>query len=245
LACCNCCVSKWDVAYLSQCCDPVPNDVQKSAILCDPSWCPFAPNCANVPSTQTYCLQHADNTNCLQLCTNFLQNMEQAPVWCDTFIPAYCKIKSANGQVLSISDSTLCACQMNVTSADECLFEPCQNSVSFNTWMTEKQRQHKTDATYCHEECVDIAQSVADQKSVINNTDFVKVCSEVPLPQPTQSTSQSTSPSTPPSTLPSTPPSTPPSTLQTILIICGVIIFLIIIIIIIVIMKYRSSKTLH
>ena len=36
LACCNCCVTKWSENYKSQCCDPVANETQKSAIFCDP-----------------------------------------------------------------------------------------------------------------------------------------------------------------------------------------------------------------
>jgi hypothetical protein len=195
----SCCVSSWNQNNKSKCCDPVSNDLTNDSIACDPAFCPFSPDCINDPVTSTYCLANPTDATCRSNCLNFLNNTDNAPTWCTTFIPAYCKAKSDNGQQLSPEDESLCACLMNKTPADECLLDSCVNSPSGSTWLTSKQQKNRSDASYCFQQCKNIAQAVANETAPINSIMFQKVCSEVTLPPSTVPADQLPSNKPPPS----------------------------------------------
>jgi hypothetical protein len=179
---CSCCITQWNLQNKAKCCDPVANDDQNNAMLCDPEWCPFSPACINDSVTATYCQSNLNDNVCKSTCIN---NMENAPTWCTNFVQSYCQSKSANGQQLSPQDQILCACSMHKTSADECLLDSCVNASTGATWLTSVQKRNQTDATYCFQQCKNIAQAVANETAPINSIEFQKVCSEVTLPPST------------------------------------------------------------
>lgn len=181
----SCCVTSWDQNNKSKCCDPVANNMQNDAVACDPSWCPWSAACINDPITMKTCQANPTNTDCLSYCQNFITNINNAPEWCNTFIPLYCQAKSANSQQLSTQDSLLCACLTNQTSADECLLDACVNAPFQSAWLTPTQLKNQHDSSYCGQQCKNIAQAVANETSPINSVTYQKLCSEVPLPQST------------------------------------------------------------
>ena len=195
----SCCVASWNQNNKSKCCDPVSNNFTNDPIACDPAFCPFSPDCINDPVTSTYCLANPTDVTCKSNCVNFLNNIDNAPTWCTSFISAYCKAKSDNGQQLSSEDQLLCACLMDKTAADECLLDTCVNSPSGSTWMTSTQQKNRTDATYCLQECKNIAQSVANETAPINSIVFEKLCPQVTLPPSTVPADQLPSNKPPPS----------------------------------------------
>ena len=153
----------------------------------------------NESVTATYCESNLNNNVCKSNCMNFINNVDNAPTWCTNFMQSYCNSKSANGQQLSSEDQILCACSMHETSADECLLDSCVNAPTGSTWLTSTQKKNQTDATYCFQQCKNIAQAVANETAPINSIVFEKLCPEVALPPSTVPADQLPSNKPPPS----------------------------------------------
>jgi len=188
--CCGCCVQAWEPNNKSKCCDPVPNDEQKSSLYCDPAWCPFSPACIEEPVTVNYCQANLTDPQCQEACKAFSSEslISQAPTWCNGFVKQYCQLRKTqstnSGNEMSPTDKTVCACSLHNTSSDECLWPDCVKSSDGYTWKTVDQYKHIKDTTYCSTQCKNIKASVAagSTTSGVNAATYAQVCSSEPLP---------------------------------------------------------------
>ena len=190
--CCGCAIMSWnqDPYNKSQCCDPAGSPIQGSAVHCETGWCPFSPQCLVDPVTITYCKTHPTDAKCLGTCMNYAtsETHADAPVWCNAFIETYCQKKSDKGtksvSEMSDADATICACLLNQTSSDECLWPQCTFSPDGQSWKTADQYKNIADPNYCTSKCKGIAASVVAKTGSINTSQYAQVCGNDPLPTP-------------------------------------------------------------
>ena len=143
------------------------------------------------PNTYSYVIGDFNilSISCQQY--NDVSTYQNAPSWCNKFIESYCQHKKKNNAQLSTSDDTLCACLLNNTPSDECLWPNCKEAQG-SAWMTPQQYKNQADPQYCYNKCRSMTDSVNQGKAPINSLQYQQVCGEVPLPpSPTDDTSDS------------------------------------------------------
>lgn len=121
----GCCIAKWGESNKEACCNPSnpEMDVQK----CDPSWCPFSPDCLKTQSTADFCLNNVDDKRCLDACKMFNTSgtYKDRPTWCDAYVSKYCK----RHQFEKDPDiDSFCSCTNTSILNPECISIKCTNN---------------------------------------------------------------------------------------------------------------------
>lgn len=196
----GCCIAEWGEGNKESCCDPKnpEMDVQK----CDPSWCPFSPDCEKAQSTANWCRDNPTDENCMNICKQYTTyesvKNNQRPDWCDPFVQKYCTINEFS------KDSTVqsfCSCINTPVFQPECLSATCTSSA--NAWRSPQQLERINSPDGCGNICAQIVDVSKNQGAgKVDGNYFSIKCPGQKLPTNT-TTNTSSSPS-------STPPTNPP-----------------------------------